>query len=342
MIIKKLSKFIILASMVIASTICEAAQRADSYREALSKAGSDGVIVYCYGPDWNHRSVMLLNSFWKSPQTEEAAGNAVLVAVPFYEDPYCTEAKKDAYKGQGLPYPPFSVCPTVMFFDKNGRMYATMQGSDYLGTDPACTEGVKNIQKNVQALRTQQDLLGKAQTAQGEEKAKLLAQVADLPINAPGNLVDMIREADPKDKLGYVRRLTFNAREFMYEQLETKDGFLSPDFEPNFTKITKDCEAVFRDEALRPRDRQAVYNLYIGQSRREHVQSNKLKGLIRKVNKLDPNTDYGKLSPTLMNLWGNIKHKSTPEERRAARAKKKAKEKEKRDKKRNERHIEVN
>lgn len=342
MIIEKLSKFIILASMVIASTICEAAQRAESYQEALGKAGSDGVIVYCYGPDWNRRSVMLLNSFWKSAQTEEAAGDAVLVAVPFYEDKHSAEAEKDSHKGQGLPHPPFSVCPTVMFFDKNGRLYATMQGSDYLGNDPACTEGVKNIQKNVQALRTQQELLAKAQNVQGEERAKLLAQVADLPINAPDNLVDMIREADPKDKLGYVRRLTFNARDFMYAQLDTKDGFLHPDFEPDFTKMAKDCEAVFRDEALRPRDRQAAYNLYIGQSRREHVQGNKIKGLIRKVNKLDPNTDYGKLSPTLMNLWGNLKHRTTPEERRAERAKKKAKDREKRDKKRKERHIEVN
>ena len=329
MIIKKLSNIITLLGMVLIP-LNHAAQRAESYHDALSKAGSDGVIAYCYGPDWNRRSVMLLNSFWKSAKTEEAAGNAVLVAVPFYENKNSEEAAQNEHIG------------SVMFFDKSGRMYASMQGSDYLGSDPACTEGVKNIQKYLQALRTQQQLMDKAETATGEEKAKLLAQVADLPIQAPDGLLNQLKEADPKDKLGYIRRLEFNARAFMYDQLDTKDGFIHPDFEADFTKMTKDCEKVFKDEALRSRDRQAVYNLYIGQSRREHIQGNKLKGLIRKVSKLDPNTDYGQLSPTLMNLWGNLKHKTSPQERRAERAKKKAKDKEKRDKKRKEKHIEVN
>ncbi len=319
-----------------------AAQRAETYHDAINMAGSDGVIAYCYGPDWNRRSVMLLNSFWKSEQTAQAAGNAVLVAVPFYENKNSEAAEQNAHIGSGMPEPAFSVCPTVMFFDKSGRMYASMQGSDYLGTDAACTVGVKNIQKYLQALRTQQQLLNKAEAAKGEEKAKLLAQVADLPIQAPADLIDQLKEVDPKDKLGYIRRLEFNARAFMYDQLDTKDGFVHPDFEPDYTKMTKDCEKVFKDESLRTRDRQAVYNLYIGQSRREYIQGNKLKGLIRKVNKLDPDTDYGQLSPTLMNLWGSLKHKTTPEERRAERAKKKDKDKEKRDKKRQERHIEVN
>ena len=326
-------------SMVFAG---HAAQRAETYQNALNMAGSDGVIAYCYGPDWNRRSVMLLNSFWKSEKLSEAAGDAILVAVPFYEDKHSAEASQHSHIGSGMPNPAFSVCPTVMFFDKNGRMYASMQGNDYLGTDAACTEGVKNVQKYLQALRTQQQLMAKADSAQGEEKAKILAQVAELPIKSPDGLLQQIKEADPKDKLGYARRLEFNARAFMYDQLDTKDGFLHPDFEPDYTKMMKDCEAVFRDDALRSRDRQAVYNLYIGQSRREHIQGNRLKGLIRKVNKLDPDTDYGQLSPTLMNLWGSLKHKTTPEERRAERNKKKTKEKEKREKKRQERHIEVN
>ena len=341
MIIKKLSNIITLLGMVLIP-LNHAAQRAETYHEALSMAGSDGVIAYCYGPDWNRRSVKLLNSFWKSAKTEEAAGNAVLVAVPFYENKNSAEAAENEHIGNGMPAPSFSVCPTVMFFDKSGRMYASMQGSDYLGADPACTEGVKNIQKYLQALRKQQELMAKAESAEGEEKAKLLAQVSDLPIQAPDGLLAQLKEADPKDKLGYIRRLEFNARAFMYDQLDTKDGFIHPDFEADYTKMTKDCEKVFKDEALRSRDRQAAYNLFIGQSRREHIQGNRLKGLIRKVSKLDPDTDYGQLSPTLMNLWGNLKHKTSPQERRAERAKKKAKDKEKRDKKRKEKHIEVN
>lgn len=325
-----------------AFSVSEAAQRANTFDEAMQMAGNDGVIAYCYGPDWNLRSVRLLNTFWNSTATNEAAGDAVLIAVPFYENKNADGAA-EARRIQGsMQAPPFSVCPTLVFFDKNGQCYAKMQGADYLGTDDACTTGINNIKNTIQHLRTRQKLMAQAETQQGDKKATLLAKVADLPIAPPPGLLGQLKEADPADKQGYIRRMEFNALAFMYELLETKDGFLHPDFEADYRKIMKECEAIFKDEALKTRDRQAAYNLYIGQSRREYIQANKLKGLIRKVNKLDPNTDYGQLSPTLMNLWGSLKQKLSPEDRKKAKTKEKEKDKEKRDKKRRERHIEVN
>ncbi len=337
MIIKKLSK--IFGACILLLSVAAAAQRAKSFDEALEKAGSDGVVAYCYGPDWNKRSVRLLSTFWNTPEAEEAAGNAVMVAVPFYERDTAKGAEKAAEIRGNMPEPPFAVCPTVMFFDKSGRQYAAFQGADYLGEDDACSEGVKNIAKYVQALRKQQELLAKAESLVGLEKAKLLAEVADLPIEKPAELMAQLEQADPTDKLGAIRRNNFNALQFMYKQLDTPDGFIKPDFEADYQQMRKDCEAVFKDEALRTRDRQAVYNLFIGQSRREAIQANQLKGFIKKVNKLDGSTDYGRLSPTLVTLWGNLKHKLTPEERKAAREAKRAKAKEKKEKKRSERRA---
>lgn len=316
-----------------------AAQRARTFSEALEKAGADGVVAYCYGPDWNKRSVQLLKTFWNTPAAEQAAGNAVMVAVPFYERDTAKGAEEAAEIRGNMPNPPFAVCPTVMFFDKTGRKYASFQGADYLGADDECTEGVKNIAKYVQALRKQQELMAQAEGLVGQEKAKLLAEVADLPIEQPASLMQELELADPTDKLGAIRRNKFNALQFMYKQLDTPDGFLKPDFEADYQQMRKDCEEVFKDEAIRNRDRQAVYNLLIGQSRREAIQANQLKGFIKKVNKLDATTDYGQLSPTLVNLWGNLKHKLSPEERKAAREAKRAKAKEKKAKKRDERRA---
>lgn len=316
-----------------------AAQRARTFSDALEKAGPDGVVAYCYGPDWNKRSVQLLNTFWNTPAAEGAAGNAVMVAVPFYERDTAKGAEDASEIRGSMPAPPFDVCPTVMFFDKSGRKYASFQGSDYLGSDDECTEGVKNIAKYVQALRKQQELMAKAEGLVGQEKAKILAEVADLPIEKPANLMQELELADPTDKLGAIRRNKFSALQFMYKQLDTPDGFLKPDFEADYQQMRKDCEEVFKDEAIRNRDRQAVYNLLIGQSRREAIQANQLKGFIKKVNKLDATTDYGQLSPTLVNLWGNLKHKLSPEERKAAREAKRAKAKEKKAKKRDERRA---
>lgn len=321
-------------------SVAIAAQRAATFDEALEKAGTDGVIAYCYGPDWNKRSVQLLDTFWKSAAAEEAAGNAVMVAVPFYEKESAKGAEDAASIRGSMSAPPFHVCPTVMFFDKNGRKYADFQGADYLGADDACQEGVRNIAKYVQALRKQQELMAAAAPLIGVEKAKLLAEVADLPIAKPEDLMEQLELADPTDKLGAIRRNKFNALQFMYKQLDTPDGFLKPDFEADYPQMRKDCEEVFKDKAIRNRDRQAVYNLYIGESRRQAIPGNQLKGFIKKVNKLDPTTDYGKLSPTLVDLWGNIKHKLTPEERKAAREAKRAKDKEKKQRKRDEKRAE--
>ena len=240
-----------------------AAQRARTFSEALEKAGADGVVAYCYGPDWNKRSVQLLKTFWNTPAAEQAAGNAVMVAVPFYERDTAKGAEEAAEIRGNMPAPPFAVCPTVMFFDKTGRKYASFQGADYLGADDECTEGVKNIAKYVQALRKQQELMAQAEGLVGQEKAKLLAEVADLPIEKPASLMQELELADPTDKLGAIRRNKFNALQFMYKQLDTPDGFLKPDFEADYQQMRKDCEEVFKDEAIRNRDRQAVYNLLI-------------------------------------------------------------------------------
>ncbi len=338
MIIRKSSKALAVAVLLLGSVL-QAAQRANTFDEALEKAGDDGVIAYCYGPDWNARSVQLLQTFWKSPAAEEAAGNAVMVAVPFYERDDAKGADEAASIRGKMPGPPFSVCPTVMFFDKSGRKYADFQGSDYLGSDDECTEGVKNIAKYIQALRKQQELMAQAEGKVGLEKAKLLIEVGNLPITKPEGFMEQLELADPTDKLGGVRRNKFNALQFMYKQLDTPDGFLKPDFEADYPQMKKDCMAIVEDEAYNTRDRQAVFNLLIGQSRREAIQANQLKGFIKKVNKIDPETDYGKLSPTLVNLWGNIKHKLTPEERKAAREAKRAKAKDKKAKKRDERRA---
>ncbi len=112
--------------------LAQAAQRVSSFDEALEKAGPDGIIAYCYGPDWNMRSARMLRSFWNTPALEEAAGNAVLVAVPFYQDPYTKGADTAGEIKGSMPAPRSGICPSVLMFDKNGRLYASLQGGDGL------------------------------------------------------------------------------------------------------------------------------------------------------------------------------------------------------------------
>lgn len=325
------------------------AQRAETFEEALSKAGDDGVVAFCYAPDWNKYSVKLLKTFWNTPAAEAAAGNAVMVAVPFFQDSSSKGADAAPAIQNGLPSVPHGtyVCPAVMMIDKSGNMYAYLPGADFLGNDETCTLGCKNIKEKLGHLRKRIELLAKAESLVGTEKAKLLAEVADLPITQPADIVQQIELADPTDKTGAVRRNKFSALQCMYKLLDTTDGFLKPDYEPDYDKIRQECEAVMNDKSYRAKDRQAVYALYVGESRRQLMSTgrptpNQLKGIIKKGMQADESTNFGRLSPTLEKLWGGLKFSRTSEQRKADREKKSEDAKNKKEKKRMERNAEKN
>lgn len=320
-------------------------RRAETFSEALSSAGEDGIAVFCYGPDWNQRSVRMLNKFWQSQELEMATGSAILVAAPYYQVPTPEQEQESNNITSGMPAPPFGVCPTVMLFNKDGVRYANLPGMDYLGDETGAL-ALKNIRDKIEALRAQQKLLQQAENMSGLEKAKILSQVADLPIDAPRNLIDMLKEADPSDQSGLVRRNTYSAKQFLYDQMETTDGFISTDFVPDYNKIKAECMKIVKDETLRPEDRQAAYALLIGQSRRDHVSGKQnipgkqMKDYISGLAKIDPNTPYGKLSSTLSGLWGNLRVSS--ETRQAYRDSKKAADRDRREKDREDKKAAKN
>ncbi len=207
-----------------------AAEHVESFDEALAQAGADGVIAFCYGPDWNMRSARMYTNFWKiSPELRAAAGEAKLVAVPFYQDPDEEQRVEASTKRGSMQAPPFGVFPTVLMFDKNGRLYATLVGTDYLGEEDGAL-AVKNVADRLDKLRRQIALLQKIELGDELETAALLTEVNELGITPPADIISRIEEADKTDDKRYTRRAKHNALQFMYTQLETSDGFLKDDF----------------------------------------------------------------------------------------------------------------
>ncbi len=337
----------LLAAVALLLPAADAAQRAKTYSEALEMAGEDGVIAFCYGPDWNKRSVRMLKSFWESPALEEAAGNAVLIAVPFYQHRESEGAAEAAMIRGSLRAPHYGACPTVFMIRKSGVIYATLTGMDELG-DEQGSLAVESIRTKLAEYRRQQELLAQAESASGTAKAKLLCEVTDLSIDAPKGIVEEIQLADPEDQTGAVRRNKHNAfYGFMYEQMQTKDGFLKTGFTPDLSTVSEACYGIINDEAYRNEDRQAAYALLIGLSRAAGVPANQLRGYITKSTKIDPNTVYGKLGPALVERWtgkdseaaASGKKKKTAEERKAEREAKRQAAKAKRERKKAERQA---
>lgn len=84
-----------------------------------------------------------------------------------------------------------------------------------------------------------------------------------------------------------------------------------------------------------------AYALLIGMTRREKKTGKPLKDMISASMKIDPNTDYGRLSPELSNKWGALKFNLTAEDRRRNRDEKKERTKEQQDQKRRAKRIEI-
>ena len=304
-------------------------RRPETFRDALDAAGDDGVIVFCYGPDWNQRSVRMLESFWKQAELEKVTGQALLVAVPIYEYPTDKQAEESQRISAGMPSIPFNVCPTIMMVDKTGSMYANLPGMDFLGNEKG-SSAFKNIASKLAEHRKLLDLMKKADSLNGMERAKVLGEIGELSIEKPDNFLDLLKAADPNDSTGLVRRNTHSALQFLYKLMDTKDGFLKTDFHTTLHDLMGESMKVINDKALRAEDRQAAYCLLIGQARREEGGSRRMKDLITASMKIDPNSFYGRAMPRLSQLWGNERANETSDERRDRRAKEKEDDKKRR------------
>ncbi len=288
-------------------------RRPDTYSDALANVGNDGIIVFCYGPDWNRRSVRMLKKFWENSNIEKVTGDAMLVAAPLYQNPTPEQKDQALTITQGMPAIPFGICPTVMMIDSSGRMYANLPGTDNLG-DENGSLAIKNIQEKLEVYRKQKKLMAEAETLSGQQKALKLGEIADLPIQQPSDLINLIRNADPEDKTGMVRRNEHSSLQFLYKMMHTKDGFLSNDFQPTMEGMLEESMKVINDTTLRPIDRQAAYCLLIGQARREEGGGKHMKDLINACVKLDPNSVYGKICLALATMWNGAHPSISPEQ----------------------------
>ncbi len=328
----------LLAGLMLSSSAM-AAQRARSFDEARRKAGNDGIIVYWYGPDWNKRSVRMLQSFWRNPATEEAAGNAVMFAAALYQDETAAGAEESSRNCKGAPAPPFQVCPTVIMMDAQGQVYATLTGTDYLG-DESGELGAKNIADRLGKLRRRQELVEKARGLSGKDKARLLHEAVFIGIEPDAQLLRMVQETDPEDKLGTMRAWNHSQIKFTYKQIKADDlGFTNPDDTIDMAEVRRACMEIINDEAYRTEDRQAAYNVLIGLSHRQGEAVGKTRALIRRGMNIDKESWYGRLSPELQKLWGKSDGRARP--KGPTRLEERRRRMEQSQKKHGTRHVEI-
>lgn len=298
--------------------LLQAAQKASTFEDALKKAKADGIVAFCYGPDWNMRSTNMVNTFWKSKLTEKACGDAVMIAIPFYQRPTPANIKEQnkiqgSFKRRRVNHD-FRSFPAVCMMDRTGRVYAQLCGTDDLGTDDDdFAKGIDNITAKLEAFRRQSELLAQAEKAQGIEKAKLLGQASTLGIYAPEGAAEAIKSLDPQDQTGYYQRLTYDPFHFNERVNAFSGSKMDPSKALTPEQTEKELQTLLKNPVLSNIQKQESYAVYIGRLRKTQADKAMLIKQIKAMHDIDPDTMYGRIMPHLLELWCDVPDKSRTE-----------------------------
>lgn len=189
-----------------------AANKVSNYEQALAQVNDDGYALFIYGKDWDKRAKGNITKLYNAAAVEKALGNAATMLVPLPES--MNEEQKESFnKIMGKLQLPHAHSkhsfPAVVLYDKAGRQYGIVFGR------PMVNPKADNIASLITQLRNakskQDQLMGKANAAQGTERAKFLLQAAQVEgIERPNKVEQLIKTADPEDKSGCLAALNFH------------------------------------------------------------------------------------------------------------------------------------
>ncbi|MGN0837181.1 MAG: hypothetical protein ACI4OS_07030 [Akkermansia sp.] len=275
-------------------TLSMAAQPLASYDEAAQKVTDTGYIVFVYPADWDQHGEKLCKKLIASEEVTTAASDAALLLAPIYQN-RSEKNNARAKKIMGsLGYPGDMAdisYPAIIFYDKNGRRYASIHGRELI---QASEHRVAELVNARLAAKKQQDALlakSRAATDPGEKAGLLLASSRIDGVEWPDGLREAMQHADPGDTHGYLAALNF--------------GF-SPQPGESPQEWMKRLDAVLANELYTPRQKQRACAAAIGHLRRSlgtMAGGAYITQYAKLMQKLDPDSALGISAPVVMRDW---------------------------------------
>lgn len=295
---KKLFYGVMLTSLLAAGVDAAPAKggvlTAENYQSVQGNVPEGGYVLALYADGWDKYSEKLTEKMLADASMKTALAGSVVIeyAVPNLSTDETNKARAD--KLGKLRWVAANTYPAFALYDKNGRHYATVTVPYSDRKDPE--KIAQQITAAKEALAKQNALLEKAKGETGLAKAQSLGKSALFEnINRPDNIVKMVKEADPQDKSGYVRRLEFNGHAYAIESAGTKD----------WKATLKDVEDKIGDKNYSDTQRQGLYATAIGLLRR-HGDLNDQKKVVRylrEMEKIDPNSPLGRSADHAKTIW---------------------------------------
>ena len=260
------------------------------------------LVVYAKG--WDRFSEPFCKEIIANPEIQAAAGDAALILAPFYQYSTPEDKQKQADVWGSLEEPRAhsnETYPCILMYDKNGFLYGRVQGTSFLkGT---MTERAAEIKAKLEAKHKQEELMDQAGAASGVERAKLVGEACALEgIERPIGWREIVKDADPTDQSGMVRRLNFDYYGFSQKYCSSKsDGGL----ELGADATIKEMEKFLKDPAYTPEQKQAIHAVIIGTLRRSGASATQLKGAVMEMKRLAPESHLGVTAEQYIKLYAS-------------------------------------
>lgn len=190
-----------------------------TWEEAQTKVTDAGYILFAYADGWDTYSKQVSNKLMKHKAVKKAAGDAIILHYPIKQALNEEEQKARTEQWKGINVPSADCYPALLFFDSKGKHYSTISGTFMRKAQPK--KVAKMITERLEGKRKQNELMAQAEKATGVEKARLIGQACLIEnINRPDRHEKMMKDADPKDECGLIRRVTFNPWAFVESKLK--------------------------------------------------------------------------------------------------------------------------
>lgn len=283
-----------LAAGFLAALPLQAATQYATQQEAAAQVTKDGYILVVYAKGWDRFSEPLCKKVIKSKAVQEAAGDAALILAPFYQ--YASEDDKKAQRAVwgNLAEPranSMETYPCLLMYDQGGFLYGRVQGPVLLrGT---MEEIAAEVKAKLDAKHQQEAIMAKADAAQGVERARLIAEACAIKgIERPNNYRNLVKQADPNDESGMVRRLHFDpwgtAQKYC---ASAKDGGK----QLGTAGTVQEMQQMLEDPAYDNEQKQVFHAIIIGTMRRDSVDTyaNQLRTHLAEMKRLAPESNLG-------------------------------------------------
>lgn len=296
----------------------QAVQEATTFDQAAQAVTDDGYALFVYGEGWDTNGKAVCEKLMKDPAICKALGNAVVMLIPYYNEP--NDEQKEKLKllmertvnqngkdtTEKIDYPGGQQSyPMIALYNKQRFEAAHLRGDQLFKADGTLLDTAKIAAKLAplhKGIIRQSQMMEAAAAAQGKEKAKFLFEAARIPgLKRPKEAnKKAVLELDKDDTQGYGFAIEY------YNGNVGKIGEKGPDGEP----LTTESYLALLDKnltnpLLTTEQKQNTCAMAIGVVHRAYGKGGTK--LIRKYAKqmkaLDPKSKLGISADTVIRDW---------------------------------------